>query len=136
MGVMKYTMIFLILLSSSMAFAESIPTRVLENNVAKVTLSLHARLEAEPISQPNEIRVEVACKSGKQKKKMATVSVCSADLQDTKDIAIDSKAVKFFHFEWDGPRSSNNSKGLLYCNVKDRVKDQMALSDFCGSVKK
>jgi hypothetical protein len=133
---MKTTFLLLVLLSGLHVLANDSNARILENDMAKVTLSLHERDEAEPVSKPKEIRLSIACKKGyKQKKKSAVVTVCSADLRAEKGISMDSKEIKFFHYEWDAKKSSNNMEGVLYCDTTRRFPDVMVLSDFCEAKK-
>jgi hypothetical protein len=134
---MKTILVLLVLLSGISAGADQSRPRILENEIAKVSLSLHERLEAEPVSKPMEIRILVECKKGYlQKKKSEVITVCSAQLQDSKGISLDTKNINLFHFEWDAKKSSNNMEGTLYCDSKKRFSDVLALADFCETTKK
>jgi hypothetical protein len=129
---MKTTFLLLVLLSGLHVLAKDANIRILENDRAKVTLSLQERDEAEPVSKPKEIRVSVACKKGfMQKKTSVVVTVCDAELQSAKDISMDLKEIKFFHYEWDAKKSSNNMEGAVICDTKRHFPDVLVLADFC-----
>lgn len=137
---MKQIYLSLILLAGTLAYAKpekALETRVIESKVAQVKLSMFERLEAEPVSQPKEIRIQVECKKGfKQKNYNMKITVCSADLSAKKGIEVDSHEIKFFHYDWDAEKSSNNMEGKLYCDTKNRIQDSFKLSDFCVAAKK
>ncbi|MBY0385476.1 hypothetical protein K2X05_09980 [bacterium] len=123
--------IFLILFLSQAA--TKTPTRVVENNLVRVSLQKIERPEAEPVSKPFEIKMNVVCKNTKIKKEI-TVPVCDFDIND-KDHTITDVAIRIAHYAWDGAKSSNNPEGKNYCDAKNKLFHELKIADLCIATK-
>lgn len=123
--------VFLLILMSSAA--TKTPTRVVENNLVRISLQKIERPEAEPVSKPYEIKMTVVCKNTKIKKDIA-VPVCDFDIND-KEHAISDVAIRIAHHSWDGAKSSNNPEGKNYCDSKNKLFHELKIADICSPTK-
>lgn len=97
------------------------------------TVSKVERLEAEPASKPFEIVISIKCKNKDVKElKKATVPVCDFDLND-KQTALSKTTITVAHFEWDGPKSSNNPQGKNFCDSKKKLFYELKIADVCST---
>lgn len=120
----------------STALAGSPQTKVLENNLAQVTVEKVERLEAEPVSKPFEISATIRCKNSKHKvTQKINLPVCDFDLQD-KETKILNDTIFLAHFAWDGAKSSNNQEGRNYCNPKQKLFHEIKITEICKPASK
>jgi hypothetical protein len=122
-----FSIIFLL----SFLFAGEYQTRVLENDVLKITLERKERTEAEPASQPYEVRIQIDCKKRKNVLGVQmNFPVCDFDPQD-KETVMSNTQVKIAHFSWDAVKSSNNPEGKVFCDSKKKLYHEVDISGIC-----
>lgn len=122
---------FYFIFLASLLFANQNQTRVLENDLYKITVERKERPEAEPASQPYEIQVKIDCKKNKNVRgAQMNFPVCDFDPQD-KETVLNEKEIKIAYFSWDAVKSSNNVEGKTYCDAKKKLYHEVQFAKVC-----
>jgi hypothetical protein len=119
-----------ILSQTMLLFALANQTRVLETPEVQITIKRQERLEAEPVSKPYEMVLEIKCKNQKKKQQKINIPVCDFDLQD-KQTTIDQNKALIAHYAWDAAKSVNNPEGRNYCDSKSKLFHELKITDLC-----